>query len=79
MQFKLFLRVLARLDDDNDQAPAWDDPLSQHLQSEWKKMIREAVLSPEIRLPVPADPDGPPHIVMFVDGSTTAYATIVYL
>ena len=45
-------------------------------------MIKNTVLSPAIKVPrpvVPSDPDGLPHIVMFVDGSAEAYAAVIYL
>ena len=77
IKFKLFLREICL-----EKDLGWDQPLPPTLMEGWRTLVRELVSSPAIivhRCARPPDAVGPPYLVIFTDGSSVAYAAVVYV
>ena len=77
IKFKLFLREVCLVKD-----LGWDDPLPPDLMIRWRLLVEELVCSPAItvqRSARPPDAVGQPYLVIFSDGSSVAYAAVVYM
>ena len=77
IKFKLFLREVCL-----EQGLGWDEPLPPALMQKWRTLVKELVTSPAIlvhRCARPPGATGPPYLVIFTDGSSVAYAAVVYV
>ena len=77
MKYKLFLREVC-LSGKMD----WDDPLPVDLHLKWLVLIEELVRAPVISVPrsaVPKEGFGPMELIVYSDGSLTAYCACLYL
>ena len=77
IKFKLFLREVCL-----EQGLGWDEPLPPALMLKWRTLVKELVSSPAIivhRCARPPGATGAPSLVIFTDGSSVAYAAVVYV
>ena len=76
MKFKIALKHLVALD------YGWDQPLDNDLQEVWRGLVKELLETTELRFPrsvyIP-DSVGRPELVVYADGSTVAFGSIVYI
>lgn len=59
----------------------WDDLISEALQKEWESFFKECILLKYLNFPrsiKAEDTVGQPDLVIFLDGSKDAYATVSY-
>ena len=77
IKFKLFLCEVCL-----NKEIAWSDPLPPNLIDRWRAMAKELVCTPAItinRSARPPNAEGKPRLVVFSDGSSVAYAALVYV
>ena len=76
VKFKLYLRDVSLAG-----IKGWDEELEDDLQIKWKKLAEEMIVSPPIsvrRGVRPSGSIGPPDLVVFSDGSLSAYCASIY-
>ena len=77
VKFKLFLREVCL-----SKGLGWDESLPWDLMQKWRTLVKELVCSPPItvyRCARPPGAIGKPILVIFSDGSSVAYAAVVYV
>ena len=76
VKYCMFMREVASL------KSQWDDQLPPALQSRWRDLLTEIVNMETVYIPRcvrPTDASGPPSLVVYWDGSVSAYAASVYM
>ena len=60
----------------------WDQPLEDSLQTKWRGLVREMLEAEELKFPrsiTHHDRRGRPEIIVYADGSTVAYGSVLYI
>ena len=76
IKYKLFQRDVSL-----DKKIGWSDPLPTALMNRWRSLTKELVCIPPIiinRCAQPPNVLGKPKLAVFLDGSSVAYAVVIY-
>ena len=67
---------------DDEKPLSWDEEVPDEFKVKWKRYIREAAALKQVKFPRGVHPkrkEGPPIIVGYWDGSSRAYAAVIYM
>ena len=76
MKLKIALKELV------EKEYSWDQPLEDSLQLKWRGLLREVLLTDEIHFPRSVycrQRIGRPELIVYADGSTVAFGSIIYI
>ena len=83
IKYKLGMKeIILHRSKDDEKPLSWDEEVPDEFKDKWKRYIREAAALKQVKFPRGVHPkrkEGPPIIVGYWDGSSRAYAAVIYI
>ena len=83
IKYKLGMKeIILHRSKEHEKPLSWDEEVPDEFKDKWKKYMKEAAAQGEVKFPRGVHPkrtEGPPIIVGYWDGSSRAYAAVIYI
>ena len=83
IKYKLGMKeIILHRSKEQEKPLSWNEEVPDEFKDKWKKYIKEAAAQGEVKFPRGVHPkgaEGPPIIVGYWDGSSRAYAAVIYI